>query len=47
MELREQTRMTWQGWLLLFLLLSFYLAIFDRVNPIYYLEPNHSHARHK
>ena len=46
-ELREQTRMTWQGWLLLILLLCFYLAIFDRVNPIYFLEPSHPHADNK
>ena len=32
---------------LLFLLLSFYLAIFDRVNPIYFLEPSHPHADNK
>ena len=34
--------MTWQGWLLLSYCCAFYLAIFDRVNPIIYLEPNHS-----
>jgi hypothetical protein len=39
--------MTWQGWLLLVLLLSSYLAIYDRVNPVIYLEPNHSYAEHK
>src|ERR1044072_6165666 len=43
-ELREPTAMTWQGWLLLVLLLSSYLAIYDRVNPVIYLEPNHSYA---
>lgn len=39
--------MTWQGWLLPVLLLASYLAIFDRVNPIIYLEPDYTHAEHK
>jgi hypothetical protein len=46
-ELQEQARMTWQGCLLLVLLLSFYLAIYDHINPVIYLEPNQTHAEHK
>lgn len=46
-ELREPNGMTWQGWLLLVLLLSSYLAIYDQINPIIHLEPNHSHAEQK
>ena len=46
-ELREPTGMTWQGWLLLVLLLWSYLAIYDHINPVLYLEPNQSHAEQK
>ena len=46
-ELREPTGMTWQGWLLLVLLLWSYLAIYDHINPVIYLEPSHSHAEQK
>ena len=46
-ELREPNGMTWQGWLVLGLLLSSYLAIYDHINPVNYLEPNHSHAEQK